>query len=476
MRHISYFIALLLVTMFASCAEDKGNYDYTSLNDVMIKQFNEGKQYITSIGKSITIETELTYKLNEKPEDFSYLWVIGTDTVSVEKNLNYTIPERTSYGNTDCYYVVANKLNGMKYFRQFSINVVSLFNWGYYILTKAPDNSSQIAFISTEKDAECITTSKIGSYDIGDNPTSISGTFGMIDALGDYYWTLYISTKDGEYPTIVTECATFLPRKLINGNSFADQTFRKYSPERIANSCILSDGKIIRQVEDYLYRPAKHDNEYYWSEINCSWYGVCLFDKLSNKFYIVTPAQSDPVAGTIGDPYAYDAVIPAENCADYSQSKIINLYTDSNSETDNHVITSASEKGIAIDTVIYNYNEGKAYFRKGVLITNVATNKSTCGTRVNTTDWYFGIGDKIYSSPDLLHKLTHFYTVPADFGEIVEVKSSVRGSSLAVTTYNKSTKKGSFILIDIQSGSAKTYKDVMNEPISLFAADASAFF
>lgn len=480
MRHINYYIALLLVTMIASCAEDKGNYDYTSLNDVVVERFNEGKAYVTSIGKTITIETNLTYKLNEKPDDFSYLWIIGADTVSKEKNLVYTVPERSPYGNTDCNYVVTNKLNGMKYFRPFSINVVSLFNWGFYILTKAPDNSSQIAFLSTEENAEFITTSKIGTYDLGDNPSSLSGTFGMISALDDSYWTIYVSTKEGENPTIVTDCATFLPRKMINENSFADQQVRKYSPDKVSITpqdevYILSDGKIIRQIEDFLYRPGSHDKEYYWSEISFNWNGMCLFDNLSKEFYIVNPTESDPAAGTVGDPYAYDAVMPIEDCPNFSERKIIDCYVDfyNSYENDNHIITSVSEEGIAIDTVIYNYNEGRAYFSKGVLITGAPISKSSCGTRVNITDWYFGVGDKIYSSPDMLHKLTLFYTIPADFGEIIEVKSSVKGSSLAVTTYNKSSKKGSFILIDIQSGAAKTYKDVMNEPISLFCADDS---
>lgn len=483
MKYRNYLLVLSLLLIGISCAKDKGNYDYSSINDVTIKEFNKGKPYITTFGKILEIEPDMEFKLVKDESAFSYLWIIGKDSVSTQRNLNYTIPDRSAYGKIECSYVVENKSNGMKYFMRFIINVVNPFNFGYYILCKGSDNSSSICYVSYDAESdksELLTTNKIGSYKVGNNPSHISGSFGMIDALDEYYWTINVATKEGEYPAITTECATFLPMSLYSKNGFADQKVRDFSPEKVLTSqrletYFLSKGQIIRSIESFLYRPAEHKENYYWSDFSIATFGLCMYDKLTNKFFIANPAKTDPGAGTVGDKYAMDAITSVKNCPDFSDSKIVDYMTieDYDNLSQNHIVASVSNRGIAIDTVAYDSKLDVAEFRKGIVITGAPISTSSCGVRYNTSDWFFTAGNVIYSSPDMLHKLTKFVDIPTELGDIKEIKISVMNTYLAVTTYNKDTGKGSFVLVNIQSKKMNLFKEVMSEPISLLCADSN---
>lgn len=486
MKYRNYLFVLSLLLIGISCAKDKGNYDYSSLNDVTINEFNKGEPYIRTIGKIVEIEPDMKFKLVKDENAFSYLWIIGKDSVSTQRNLNYTIPDGSACGKLECSYVVENKSNGMKYFQRFIINVVNPFNFGYYILCKGSDNSSSICYVSYDAESdksELLTTNMIGNYKIGNNPSHMSGSFGMIDALDEYYWIIHVATKEGEYPAITTECATFLPMTLYSQNGFADQQTRNFSPEKVLTSqrnetYFLSNGQIIRSVAPFLYRPAIHKENYYWSDFSIATFGLCMYDKLTNKFFIANPAKNDPVAGTVGDIYAMDAITPVKSCPDFSDSKIVDylVVEDYDNLSQNHIIASVSSKGIAIDTVAYDSNLDVAEFRKGIVITGAPISASSCGVRYNTSDWFFTAGNVIYSSPDMLHKLTKFVDIPSELGDIKEIKISTKNTYLAVTTYNKDTNKGSFVLVNIQSKKMSQFKEVMSEPISLLCADGNPWW
>lgn len=71
----------------------------------------------------------------------------------------------------------------------------------------------------------------------------------------------------------------------------------------------VSNGKIYSYNSGLLYRAAKHDKEYYWSNPASAYTYVYVFDELSKKFYILKNQIDDPALGLVSDPYALDRVV-----------------------------------------------------------------------------------------------------------------------------------------------------------------------
>ena len=110
-----------------------------------------------------------------------------------------------------------DKDNGMKYYKNFAVNIVSPFNWGYYLLTEREDHSSVISYFSVmDGNDKFIQTTSISGVELGDMPRSLAGKFGHISALKDYFWTITSVTSGGENPVIITENATFIPNNIVN--------------------------------------------------------------------------------------------------------------------------------------------------------------------------------------------------------------------------------------------------------------------
>ena len=75
-----------------------------------------------------------------------------------------------------------------------------------------------------------------------------------------------------------------------------------------------------------LYRAAKHDKEYYWSNPASAYTYVYVFDELSKKFYILKNQIDDPALGLVSDPYALDRVVEIKNQPSYEGQTIIHKY------------------------------------------------------------------------------------------------------------------------------------------------------
>ena len=189
-------------------------------------------------------------------------------------------------------YVVTDTKNGMKYFVDFNVNVVSNFSWGYYFLCEEPDQSAVLSYFSSkEGTTECLHATKIGDYALGKQPKAIIDHFGNISSLNDYFYSFNIITSQGDNPVIMTNNGAFMPSGLINDQSFIYEgdTFNPTDAVYMLTDAVyyVSNGKIYSYNSGLLYRAAKHDKEYYWSNPASAYTYVYVFDELSKKFYIL---------------------------------------------------------------------------------------------------------------------------------------------------------------------------------------------
>lgn len=476
-----YLFCILIAVLSWSCAGDKGNYDYSPINDVKIVNISN---YTTVPGDSLIIPVTLTRSLNSSEENLVYLWEIDGKTVATTRDLSITTPTDLSFGNKNCRYVITDKNNSMQYSTTFTVNIVSPFNWGYYLLSEKEDHSTILSYFSVLNDnTKFIHTTSVSGTEFGDYPRSITGSFGYMSALEDYFWTITTLTKEGATPVIITENATFIPNKTVSNSSFADQDAGYvFAPEftitdRPGNVFFISQGKLINYIKGVLYRPAKHKKEYYWSDPIWSPSGVShifVFDRNTQKYYVLKPQPNVPAEGIIGDPYAYDRVVDIQNFPDLTGHTIIGNSSEYVNPNDLATIITADPEGINMIKISYDFANENGQFVEQITLPASGADADTKAL-LTSQDWYFTMGNKIYTSPVLLPALNSFIDIPAEYGKIVGISCSAMKTQLVVTTYDSGSTeqmKGSVIFIDIQSRKMTPYKNVIHKCTSILGCNS----
>ncbi|MEG2339334.1 MAG: PKD-like family lipoprotein [Odoribacter sp.] len=476
-----YLLYILIAFLSWSCTEDKGNYDYSPINDVQITDISNQ----TSVaGDSLIIPVTFTRSLNSEEKDLDYLWEIDGKKVATTRNLNITTPTDITFGNKICRYLITDKSNGMQYFKTFTVNIVSPFNWGYYLLTEKEDHSTILSYFSVlNNNTKFIHTHSISGTVLGNLPRTITGSFGYISSLKDYFWTINILTTEGETPVIITENATFIPNQTISSNSFVDQSAGNvFAPEfvitdRRSSTYFISQGKFISYTKGLLYRPAKHNKDYYWSYPIWSPSGVAhmfVFDQTTQKYYVIKSQPNVPEEGIIGDPYAYDRVVEIKQFPDLTGHTIIGNSSVYVKPQDEATVVTANTEGINMIKIAYNFNSEAGKFVEKITLPVSGADSDTKAVLI-TQDWYFSIGNKIYTSPTLLPKLTPFIDIPTEYGKIVNINCSAMKTQLVVTTYDSNSTnelKGSVLFIDIQTKKMTIYKNVIHKCVSILSCNS----
>lgn len=493
-----YLIALVAVMFAAGCSRDKGNYDYTPIDEIAIEGIDS--DYIGEFNSRFSITVTLSHTLETDLNDLEFQWEINGTVVSEEKDLDIELQEGVKFGKNQCRYTVIDKRTGMKYFKRFILNVVSSFNWGYYFLTEASDHSTILSYLQAtsdeeeRKNMEFLHTTGIGEYSFGENPRTISGFFGYVVALSGEFWTINIMTHDGEYPVIQTENSTFMPNLLVNSGSFADQTAGyTFNPDDILihpndDIFFINDGRVISYQSGIMYRPSQHDADYYWSHpvLAATYTTIFVFDRNTEMYYAIKPQPDDPEHGIVGDSYAYDKVMeitfPGVTAApDFHGHRILGAYTDLNEVDDDYVdiihVASADSEGFHITDMNITYY-GETSIQRDTprqTFANVTGIDDNSQALIINMDWYVSAGNTIYTSPQLSPTFTRFVELPASLGTITHMRPSARGKALVVTTYNPSSaaeKKGSVILIDLNTTrDMLVYENVIDRCVSLFSAN-----
>lgn len=144
-------ISLVVVLFLCACSEDKGNYNYKTLNDIEISGIEDF--YLLEQFDKLTITPQLAFNLEQDESNLEHFWYAYSatqnkqkDTLSVEKNLDITIglvPDTYS-----AMYKVTNKETGVFYTYKFIIQTIGTLTNGLFILGETQDNKANIALLS----------------------------------------------------------------------------------------------------------------------------------------------------------------------------------------------------------------------------------------------------------------------------------------------------------------------------------------
>lgn len=140
-----HLILTVIALMFAACYGDKGNYDYTEINDLEISGFADGGYEKIAFVDDLVITPQIASRYyGENIDNFEFEWKLmhqaaneATDgvkdyTIGNEKNLS--IPVTQDAGNYNGYLIVTDKTNGLEWRKHFTVKVKSLTSEGWLVL------------------------------------------------------------------------------------------------------------------------------------------------------------------------------------------------------------------------------------------------------------------------------------------------------------------------------------------------------
>lgn len=113
-----FFLLLSLTVVWVSCADDEGSYDYKDWSDIVSVEGvsipgSNGYGKVTILeGDLLEITPSVTFKEGVDPSDFSYLWVMGGDTISQTLTLSWVIsPVNVNLFDGEAYFWLEIKNN-----------------------------------------------------------------------------------------------------------------------------------------------------------------------------------------------------------------------------------------------------------------------------------------------------------------------------------------------------------------------------
>ena len=133
-------VLIALCGVFTSCYKDKGNYDYTSINELSFRNFDAEKGYTVSGGDTLRILPEVvgTQDPDGSKKKYSYEWsldyVLKDSVVSTQKNLvmKVTMPP----GKYTLQYKVKDNETGVEYQTRAQLTVITRVFEGYMVMSE----------------------------------------------------------------------------------------------------------------------------------------------------------------------------------------------------------------------------------------------------------------------------------------------------------------------------------------------------
>lgn len=185
MRKIQIIVGVLLLWLGCACTEDKGNYDYTSLNKLTLEGLEDS--YQIEQDSIFTIPMTITGVETFQEDDYEYLWYVWCptdentipDTLSYEKDLNVVMS--VPVGEYTLRYVVKDKTTGVFYAEDAAVSVINSNSKGVLALSRIEGGDSDLTFVNVLNNVTKHVYKTVNGESAGRNPKGIyylGGTLG----------------------------------------------------------------------------------------------------------------------------------------------------------------------------------------------------------------------------------------------------------------------------------------------------------
>ena len=201
LKHILPATIMGLCLLASSCYDDKGNYDYDTLNDVDINVKMETTRYV--LGEVIKITPVLNFTFGKATNELTYKWTFDKKVISTEKDLNWVVDE---LGNSKHLQLeVKDETTGITYYGSEIISVTSPYVGDGWLVLSEKDNKSVLTYLRQNTEdgkMKCIVTrdiySLINQEPLGSQPTHMSVHYVNMWNSEDVTGWVWVSQKGGQ--------------------------------------------------------------------------------------------------------------------------------------------------------------------------------------------------------------------------------------------------------------------------------------
>lgn len=209
MMKINYILGLLGILFITSCYDDRGNYDYTLLNDIDIKVQMEESNCV--LGDVLKVTPQLNFALGKETSesDLSFEWTYDMHPISKERNLNWTAD--TLATNKELRLAVYDKNTGVTYYGSTTLSIHSLYTQEGWLVLSEKDGKTMLAYLrknwtknkDDEDEFECVVTRDVygltnNGEALGSEPRSINVHYvNQFDGEDNTGW-VWVGQKGGQ--------------------------------------------------------------------------------------------------------------------------------------------------------------------------------------------------------------------------------------------------------------------------------------
>ena len=149
MNAFKLYIFLFICVLFSSCYEDKGDYDYHSINEVTLFDINE--KYEIERWDTLIISAKLESSLSES-NNYLYSWYLNNKKIGDSPDLEYVISDKV--GVYQARFEVTDPVqDSVRFFYDFVVDVYSQYDKGLLLLSEV-DGQPELSFMSTINDVD----------------------------------------------------------------------------------------------------------------------------------------------------------------------------------------------------------------------------------------------------------------------------------------------------------------------------------
>ena len=149
MNAFKLYIFLFICVLFSSCYEDKGDYDYHSINEVTLFDINE--KYEIERWDTLIISAKLESSLS-KSNNYLYSWYLNNKKIGDSPDLEYVISDKV--GVYQARFEVTDPVqDSVRFFYDFVVDVHSQYDKGLLLLSEV-DGQPELSFMSTINDVD----------------------------------------------------------------------------------------------------------------------------------------------------------------------------------------------------------------------------------------------------------------------------------------------------------------------------------
>lgn len=173
----AFNLFFFVILLFSSCYKDKGNYDYIEINEISI----DGIDSLIRCDQMelIDIEVSLSGTQYDDPELFSYQWEVNQSVIATTKNLQ--VNANFPLGDQIARFVITDKKNGTKTFKNFTIRVSSASAGDGILVLSKHHGIGELSFKRLDREGQNFSANyyaSIAGSILGVNPKKIHRNYG----------------------------------------------------------------------------------------------------------------------------------------------------------------------------------------------------------------------------------------------------------------------------------------------------------